>query len=164
MIYQTDNQSISPVYRQFVEELAAFARRPDVHDLLVEVQHQAIAKLEGERVLPASVESLDLGQVNDLPTSLGSIRVAVIRGGFDGGVERHPNSTQVLLSLEGTGETHVKTDTGWRVDRYGQGVQLEDRWHVVPEGVWHKSAAPDLANWTVVAFHTAPVVQDEYMI
>ena len=82
------------------------------------------------------------------------------------GVERHANSTQYLFALDGPVETHVQTEDGWRVDCYGQGdpAALENRWHVVPAGVWHKSVAPGGRNWSVVAFHSARDVRDEYQM
>lgn len=60
------------------------------------------------------------------------------------------------------GQTHVKEGSGWREDSYGQGARVEDRFHVVSEGVWHRSAASGPEDWTVVAFHTAEQVQDDY--
>lgn len=84
------------------------------------------------------------------------------RGGDS--VERHINSTQYLLALDGPVETHVQTADGWRVDRYGQGdsALLQDRWHVVPSGIWHRTVAPDASYWGIVAFHSAREVSDEY--
>jgi hypothetical protein len=88
----------------------------------------------------------------------------VTRNASGEGIERHANSTQYLFVLDGLVETHVQTADGWRVDRYGQGdaAVLENRWHVVPQGVWHKSVAPGGRNWGVVAFHSAREVSDEY--
>lgn len=163
MIHQTSNQSITAATRELVEVLATFAKREEVNVALTEAHHAATEKLQADPRSSAAVETLDLELFSDVPMEIGTIRVAVIREGFDGGFERHSNSTQVLFSLEGTGETHVQTDRGWRVDRYGNGPALEDRWHVVPQAVWHKSAAPGPGNWTVVAFHTAREVQDEFV-
>ena len=79
-------------------------------------------------------------------------------------IERHANSTQYLLVLDGPVQTHVLTDDGWRVDRYGydDATRLESRWHVVPPGVWHRTVAPGAHEWCVVAFHSAREVSDEY--
>ena len=159
---QSSNQSITPDSRPFVEELARFANRPDVVVALREAQSRATERLKSDSTAAATVEAVSLAALNPPLPAIGSVRVAVIREGFDGGFERHANSTQYLLALEGVGETHVETPEGWRIDRYGIGDRLEDRWHLVPEGVWHKSAAPGPGHWTVVAFHTAIEVQDEF--
>ena len=92
--------------------------------------------------------------------AIGSMRVVLTRAGSGGRIERHSNSTQYLFALDGSVETHVHSTDGLRVDRYGQGgsVDLEDRWHVVPPGTWHRSIARD----AVVAFHSARQVIDEY--
>lgn len=163
VIHQTNNQSITADTRALVEVFATFARQGDLVEILAEARRIVTAKLQDDPSSSAAVETLDLKKLTNVPTKVGTIRVAVIREGFDGGFERHSNSTQVLFSLDGTGETHVQTDRGWRVDRYGKGSSLEDRWHVVPQAVWHKSAAPGPGNWTVVAFHTAREVQDEFV-
>ena len=73
-------------------------------------------------------------------------------------------SAEEQAFLDGPVETHVETAQGWRIDRYGDGgaVALEDRWHLVPQAVWHKSNAPGPGDCTVVALHTAREVADEY--
>jgi hypothetical protein len=49
-----------------------------------------------------SVETLNLEMFNNVSAEVGAIRVAVMREGFDGGFERHSNTTQVLLSEPST--------------------------------------------------------------
>ena len=161
----TDNRSITPDERHVVEELDRFAARPEVLAALRRAQADAVKKLQRSPNLPAtfvSLEPSDLGGA--APAAIGSIRVAVTRGADGLGVERHANSTQYLFALDGPVETHVETEDGWRVDRYGRGgpALLEERWHVVPPGVWHKSVAPGQRNWCVVALHSAKDVSDEY--
>jgi len=162
MIHTNNNQSITREERPFVETLAAFTARPEVLAEFQRAQRRAADALRSNMELATKVETIDFGAFRNAPQGIGSIRVAVIRAGFDGGNERHPNSTQYLFSLEGSGETYVHTQEGWRRDTYGTGAQIEDRFHVVPLGVWHKSAAPGPRDWTVVALHTAVAVQDDY--
>jgi hypothetical protein len=160
-----NNQSITPAERSFVEELDRFATRPDVLAALRRAQADAVRKLQRNPNIPATFISLDPSALGSAaPAAIGSIRVAVTRAAEGLGVERHANSTQYLFALDGPVETHVQTEDGWRVDRFGQGdpAILENRWHVVPSGVWHKSVAPGGRNWSVVAFHSARDVRDEY--
>ena len=161
----TNNQSITPDERPVVEELDRFATRPEVLAALRRAQADAVKKLQRNPNLSATFISLDpLSLGRAAPAAIGSIRVAVTRGTDGLGVERHANSTQYLFAFDGTVETHVRTKDGWRVDRYGQGgpALLEDRWHVVAPGVWHKSVSPGRREWSVVAFHSAKDVSDEY--
>ena len=161
----TNNQSITPNARSVVEELNRFATRPDVIAALRRAQTAAVGKLQRNPKISTAFKALDPSSLGrGAPAAIGSIRVVVTRdaGGTD--VERHANSTQYLFVLDDPVETHVQTVDGWRVDRYGHGeaTVLEDRWHVVPPGVWHKTVAPGARNWGIVAFHSAREVSDEY--
>ena len=161
----TDNHSITPQARPFVEELNLFASRPDVLRALSQADAEARAKLRQEPNLAAAFAAVDPSSLGcALPAAIGSIRVFVTRGIGGSGFERHANSTQYLLALDGAIETHVQTTDGWRIDRYGKGnpAVLENRWHVLSPGVWHKSAALEERDWSVVAFHSARDVIDEY--
>lgn len=161
----TDNQSITPEMRPVIEELNRFATQPDVLDALRQAAADARKSLRQNPHLAEAYAALDLSSVGcPVPAAIGSVRVVVTRGIGGATIERHANSTQYLLALDGAMETHVHTPDGWRVDRYGQGnpAVLENRWHVVAPGVWHKSAAPGARNWGVVAFHSAREVSDEY--
>jgi hypothetical protein len=165
MSQATNNRSITQEERPVVEELDRFATRPEVLAALRRAQSDAVKKLRRNPDIPATFISLDSSGLGcAAPAAIGSIRVAVTRGADGAGVERHANSTQYLFALDGPVETHVLTENGWRADRYGQGDPplLEDRWHVVPPGVWHKSVAPGRREWSVVAFHFAKDVSDEY--
>ena len=165
MRLRTFNRSISPKERAFVEELDRFATRPRVLTALRRAKAAALAKLRQSPELPSTFISLDPSQLGaPAPQAIGSIRVAVTRLGDGLGIERHSNSTQYLLALDGPVETHVETAAGWRTDCFGRRrtSELEERWHVVPLGAWHKSTSPGRRNWSVVAFHTAKEVKDEY--
>ncbi len=165
MAQPTNNRSITPAERPVVEELERFASRPDVLAALRRAQAEAVRKLQRDSSMPATFVTLDpAGLGGAAPVAAGSIRVAATRDADGAGVERHANSTQYLFALDGPIETHVETEGRWRVDRFGEGAPavLEDRWHVVPAGVWHKSTAPGRRHWSVVAFHSAREVSDEY--
>ncbi len=161
----TNNPSITPDTRSVVKELNRFTARPDVLAALRRARAEAEQRLRQDPDLCAACIALDpvpLGWA--APNAVGSIRVSVTRDAGGDSVERHINSTQYLLALDGPVETHVQTADGWRVDRYGQGdsALLQDRWHVVPSGIWHRTVAPDASYWGIVAFHSAREVSDEY--
>ena len=161
----TNNPSISAEVRPVVEALSRFTARPDVLAALQNARDAAEKQLRQTPGLAAAFVALDPARLGwASPETIGSIRVSVTREPAGSAVERHANSAQYLFVLDGPVETHVETAGGWRVDRYGLGgsVALEDRWHVVPEGVWHKTAAPGLTHWGIVAFHSASQVSDEY--
>ncbi len=159
------NPSITADARVVIEALQRFVGQPGVMAGLRRAQSDAAAQLGREPALRSTFVSLDPASLGAMaPAAATSIRVAVSRAGVDTAVERHPNSTQVLLVLKGPVETHVETDGKWRIDRYGEGdaQTLENLWHLVPPGVWHKSNAPGPGDCTVVAFHSAAKVHDDY--
>jgi quercetin dioxygenase-like cupin family protein len=162
---RTNNQSITPDTRPVVEALNRFAARPDVVLALHQARREAEQELQRNPGLATASVALDpllLGWAE--LDAVGSIRVVVTREAGGQGIERHANSVQYLLVLDGPVETQVETMDGWRVDRYGQGrsAELEDRWHVVPRGAWHRTVSPGAKNWGIVAFHSARDVSDEY--
>jgi hypothetical protein len=162
---EPSNRSISAEARPVVEALSRFAARTEVAAALKAARDTAAQRLRETPALAAASVALDpaaLGWV--LPAAIGSVRVSVTRAPLGDAIERHANSIQYLFVLDGPVETHVETATGWRIDRYGLGgsAVLEDRWHVVPQGAWHKTVAPGLADWAIVAFHSAHRVSDEY--
>ena len=161
----TNNRSITPAARGVVEHLDQFVARPDVRAGLLRTKAEAEKKLRENPALATAAIAFDLSRLGwSRSDVVGSGRVVVTREGGGEGIERHANSTQYLFVLDGPIETHLQTTDGWHVDRYGygDGAQLEDRWHVVAPGVWHKSVAPGARNWGVVAFHSARDVSDEY--
>ena len=161
----TSNQSITAAVRPAIEELDRFVASAEVFAALRKAWTQAVQSLHSDQALRASAVSVDLSAFGvPIPAQVASIRVVATRDAGGDGIERHANCTQYLYVLDGPLETHVQTAAGWRVDRYGQGQAevLEDRWHVVPPGTWHRSVAPGLSNWGVVALHTARDVEDEY--
>ena len=159
------NRSLTADAVPFVERMNAWVQQAPVIAALRAAQSEAAAKLAREPGLRSIFVSLDPAGCGCPPIEgIGTLRVAVSRAGVDTAVERHPNSTQYLYVLDGPVETHVETAAGWRVDRYGEGGTpgLEDRWHLVPQAVWHKSNAPGPGDCTVVALHSAREVADEF--
>jgi len=145
--------------------MVSFASQASVLAALRRAQAVAVSRLQREPALRATFVAVDpAGLGVAAPPAIGTIRVAINRAGLDTALERHPNSTQVLFVLDGQIETHIETADGWRVDRYGEGsaAVLENRWHFVPQGVWHKSCAPGPGDCVLAVFHSAREVQDQY--
>ena len=160
----TSNPSISAQARPAVQELDRFAKQPEVLVALNGACAEARARLHGQPSLAEASAVIELSGFGvSVPDAAGSLRVVVTRGAGGTSIERHPNSTQYLLVLDGPVQTHVQLDGTWRVDRYGHGSDaLDDRWHVTPPGQWHKTQAIGLQYWGIVAFHSAREVRDEY--
>lgn len=161
----SDNQSITASARPAVESLQRFTLLPAVQAALAQARTQALARLASQVNLRAAFVAVDLASLAVTPPAEArSLRVVVTRDAGGDTIERHANCAQYLYVMDTPLETHVQTAIGWRIDRYGQGPEtaLEDRWHVVPPGVWHKSVAPGAVNWSVAAFHSAADVNDEF--
>lgn len=161
----SDNQSITASSRPAVESLQRFTQLPAIQAALEQAQARALARLRSEANLRAAFVAIDLASLAVTPPlEARSLRVVVTRDAGGDTIERHANCAQYLYVMGTPLETHVQTGAGWRIDRYGQGPEtaLEDRWHVVPPGVWHKSVAPGAVNWSVAAFHSATKVEDEF--
>ena len=160
----TNNPSITAHTRPAVERLDQFANRPEVLAVLHRARAEARGRLQREPNLAEAFVAIDLASLSaSVPDAAGSLRVVVTRGAGGANIERHANSTQYLFVLDGPVETHVQIDGTWRVDRYGHGGgALEDRWHVIEPGLWHKTQASGLQHWAIVAFHSASEVHDEY--
>lgn len=108
----------------------------------------------------------------NLPESLRSAWIFVLRGGADTGAERHPNSHQRMLTFGGTGDMkidveHARNDVASESDIVWEsnvlvsdpGAPLEARWISIPQNVWHRPVIPEGADWVVVSFHTVPAAE-----
>jgi hypothetical protein len=165
----TNNRSITSDVRPVVEALNELLRRPHVMASLLDARSVALRQLDADPQSGAVSVSVDIGVLGPgIPHEVGSVRVVVGRGVNEGRNERHPTSEQYLFVLNGPVHTHVKIGDEWRIDNYGASLNvgadalLEDCWHVVPRGVWHRSVAPSGGLWGVVALHSEANVSDEF--
>ena len=96
-----------------------------------------------------------------LPPEIQSAWVFVLRACADTGAERHPNSHQRMMSLEGSGNLQTGEPGQWQSNVLvsNPDVPLERRWISIPQNVWHRPLIGGEADWVVVSFHT--VVADE---
>ena len=65
------------------------------------------------------------------------------------------------LLIRGSGRTDFQQGDAGAMYRSVAFAALQSRWHVVPAGVWHRTVAPGVQNWAIVAFHSAQQVNDE---
>jgi hypothetical protein len=96
-----------------------------------------------------------------LPPEVRSGWVFVLRAGADTGAERHPNSHQRMMTLQGTGDMKVRgggASSTWQSNVLVSepSAQLERRWISIPPNVWHRPVVGKDADWVVVSFHTVP--------
>lgn len=98
--------------------------------------------------------------VLDPPPPTVSAWVFILRRGLESGAERHPNSTQRMAALRGSGVFQTWNGTEWLSHPLSPetGGHLENRWVSIPPNVWHQGAPPN-QHWVVVSFHTAPADQ-----
>ena len=93
-----------------------------------------------------------------LPREIRSAWVFVLRAGADTGAERHPNSHQRMMTLEGSGDMRTEDRGQWQSNVLISDHQapLERRWISIPQNVWHRPVVGADTDWTVVSFHTVP--------
>jgi len=94
-----------------------------------------------------------------LPADIRSSWVFVLRAGADTGAERHPNSHQRMISIQGGGDMQTEQEGNWQSNflTSEQAAPLEQRWISIPLNVWHRPVIGKDADWVVVSFHTVPV-------
>jgi len=65
-----------------------------------------------------------------LPTEIRSSWIFVLRAGADTGAERHPNSHQRMMSLQGSGDMRIEEEGNWRSNLLisEPAAPLEQRW------------------------------------
>ena len=75
-----------------------------------------------------------------LPPQIRSSWVFVLRAGADTGAERHPNSHQRMMSIQGSGDMRTDHDGRWHSNFLigDPATPLEQRWISIPPNVWHR--------------------------
>src|SRR5438270_10428380 len=105
-----------------------------------------------------------------LPQGIRSGWIFILRAGADTGPERHPNSHQRMMTLEGSGDMRTESEKEEvRIKNEKKGIEwqsnflisdpdapLERRWISIPPNTWHRPVVGKDAHWVVVSFHTVP--------
>lgn len=139
--------------------------RPIVKRVQAELSRKADALMTWE---PISLATFG----GELPPEIRSGWVFVLRAGTDTGAERHPNSHQRMMTLDGIGDMKVdmkgaqnevtnESAMAWESNVLvsDPDALLERRWISIPKNVWHRPVVPKGADWVVVSFHTVPAAE-----
>jgi hypothetical protein len=158
-VLQNSNVQMTPQERSRLEELDSILRS----DIVPEQISPAVARVRTElgRKPQALMtwEPIPLEVFGGaLPTEIRSSWVFVLRAGADTGAERHPNSHQRMMSLQGSGDMRTEQEGKWRSNPLisEPAAPLEQRWISIPPNVWHRPVIGDDVDWVVVSFHTVP--------
>lgn len=109
---------------------------------------------------PMAWETIPLELFEELPPSVLSCWVFMLRASRDTGAERHPNSHQRSLSLVGEGQVQLREQDAWRPYALSSDFEtsLDARWVTIPPNTWHRWCVGS-GDWGVLSFHT--VAADE---
>jgi hypothetical protein len=145
--------------RKIAQHLDDLVRRPSVRSAIQIATDEVEAELFHDASLKAASRPIPLNVFGPkVPAGVKSCRLFTLRADTPFDREMHPNSTQYVLSLAGSGEIRVRQlrDT-WKADRLGSESDstLEHRWHSVQAGCWHQPVSIGGKSWTVLAFHSA---------
>ena len=125
--------------------------RPVVERVRAELDRKTEAVMTWESIPPTL-----FGRA--LPPGIRSAWVFVLRAGADTGAERHPNSHQRMMTVDGSGDMQTGGPEQWQSNVLISDPEapLERRWISIPPNVWHRPVVGTDADWAVVSFHTVP--------
>ena len=156
--------------RSILETLDKIVQSPPVRARIEPIVERVRADLARTPDALMSWEPVELETFGEqLPSSIRSGWVFVLRAGVDTGAERHPNSHQRMMTFAGSGdmkmdatgrpnEVDSESEIAWHSHVLVSDVKapLERRWVSIPRNVWHRPVIPNGADWAVVSFHTVP--------
>ena len=142
-----------------LESIETVLRSENVREQIRSIVERVRAELARTKEALMAWEPIPLTAFGSaLPPEIRSAWVFVLRAGADTGAERHPNSHQRMMSLEGNGDLQTGEPGEWQSNVLvsNQEVPLERRWISIPPNVWHRPVVGVGADWAVVSFHTVP--------
>lgn len=139
---------------QLNEAVAELIERPSFHHVVATLKDELQHTTE-----PFAWSTIDLQSIMvQLPESIKSGWIFVLRKDVPSGCHYHPNSIQHMVVVEGDGTSKVGT-ISQRMRRFGEtDSSLAEVWYVIDQGVPHEFF-PTGADVVVVSFHTC--VSDE---
>jgi mannose-6-phosphate isomerase-like protein (cupin superfamily) len=134
---------------QLNEAVAQLIKTPDFPDLIDTLKKQLQHTPEPFVWSTIDPESIAM----QLPNSIKSCWIFVLKKDVPSGCHFHPNSIQHMVTIEGEGTSNVG-GTSREIRRFGEpGSTLDDIWYVIPEGMPHEFF-PRGTDVVVVSFHT----------
>lgn len=145
--------------RKIAQHLDNLVRLPSVRSAIQIATDEVEAELLRDSSLKGASRPIPLSVFGPkVPAGVKSCRLFTLRADTLFDREMHPNSTQYVLSLAGSGRICVRESRGtWKADLLDSelGSALEQRWHSVQAGCWHQPVSTGGKSWTVLAFHSA---------
>jgi hypothetical protein len=148
--------------RVILEKLDSLVRQTNL-DIAIQKSKELLAQDESllAGAVPVPLSKFGAG----LPEGIGSARVFALRANTSFKTERHPNSLQRVLSLEGDGKILVKDGVSQRIQALTSSMdaRLEQRWASLGQNIWHQPQAGS-QDWVVLTFHEVKESElvDEY--
>jgi hypothetical protein len=98
--------------------------------------------------------SLDLNTIeSELPESIKSGWIFVLKENVGSGCHYHPNSIQHMVMIEGKGESKIAGISKKMIQFRSLDSPLDEIWYVIGEGVPHEFF-PEEKEMVVISFHT----------
>jgi hypothetical protein len=151
--------TMSPQERSRLEKLDCILRSGTMKQQILSVVSRVRTKLARKPQAMMTWETIALDVFGSaLPTEIRSGWVFGLRAGADTGAERHPNSHQRMMSMEGSGDMRTEQEGTWQSNLLisEPAASLEQRWISIPPNVWHRPVISSDMDWIVVSFHTVP--------
>ena len=157
-----NNRGMTPEERSRLESIEAVLQSENVREQIRPIVERVRAELGRKKEALMAWEPIPLNAFGGaLPPRIRSAWVFVLRAGANTGPERHPNSHQRMMSLEGSGDLQTGEPGQWQSNVLVSNpeVPLECRWISIPPNIWHRPVVGVDADWAVVSFHS--VAPDE---
>ena len=139
-----------------LESLDRSIRTPRASSALSNLVAEVAALLSSDSTTRLAWRAVPLDIYDDLPSGIASSWVFALRAGCSSGAERHPNSIQRVMSLQGRADMRTWDGKRWvsNLLRSEATLPLENRWLAIPANIWHRPIMAEV-DWVVVSFHTA---------
>lgn len=140
-----------------LERLSELLKKTEIGNKLNPAMGRVLRVLDATPKEPQAWESLPADFFGlHLPDGIKSGWLFALRSGGIFGNERHPNSWQRSLALDGMAEFEVFADDRW--DRHPIGSGLANRAISIPPNVWHRIKIGD-KTFVSLSFHTAETTE-----
>jgi len=167
-----EKDTVTKEERSLLETLDKIVRSEKVRAQILPIVERVRTELARKPNALMAWEPIALETFGDLPSTIRSGWIFILRGGSDTGAERHPNSHQRMMTFDGTGDMKIdaigtpndvetESEIAWRSHILVSDLSapFEKRWISIPQNIWHRPVIPKGADWVVVSFHTVPATE-----